>query len=180
MFQSKSSELNTKIEYSSDEDEGSDVDPSSYQSDATLEEESNDGSVFSHESEGMISCSKSENDYAYHLLHFLNQFGYEEFQNYLSLKFQGKEMVDKIDANKFEHDVLSEGLSKGFISNHNVVDQGLDIAVSSCSANYVRDDITNVSRSEVVASLSQSYASEESKSYVSDDEFEGADPTFQD
>ena len=37
---------------------------SSYESNATWEEESDDESEFSHESEGMISCSKYENDNA--------------------------------------------------------------------------------------------------------------------
>ena len=54
--------MNAEGDYSSDEDEVNFVDPSSYESDVTWEEESNDGSVFSHESEGMVSCSKSEND----------------------------------------------------------------------------------------------------------------------
>ena len=54
--------MNAKSEYSSDENKWSNVDPSSYESDATWEEESNDESEFSHESEGMVSISKSKND----------------------------------------------------------------------------------------------------------------------
>ena len=71
--------MNAKSEYSSDENKGSIVYMSSYESDATWEEESDDGSVFSHENEGMVSCPKSKNDNAYQLLHFTNQFGYEDF-----------------------------------------------------------------------------------------------------
>ena len=58
LSQLKSSGLNAKSEYSSGKDDGSVVGMSSYQSDATWEEERNDESVFSHEDEGMISCSK--------------------------------------------------------------------------------------------------------------------------
>ena len=104
--------MNVEGEYSSDEDEGNFVDPSSYESDATWEEESDDESEFSHDSEGMVSYLESKNDNAYQLLHVTNQFGYEDFQNDFSSKLKDKEMVDPIDTNSFEHEVLNERLSK--------------------------------------------------------------------
>ena len=124
LFQSQSNDLNAEGEYSSDEDEGNFVDPSSYESDATWEEESDDESEFFHESEGMVSCLKSKNDNASQFLYYTNQFGYEDFESDLSSRFEDKEMVDQIDANEFEHEVLSERVSKGFTSDNEVVAYG--------------------------------------------------------
>ena len=101
-----------------------------------MEKESNDQSEFSHESEGMTSSSKSKNDNAYQLLHFTNQFGDDEgFQNDLSSNFEDKEMVDQFDAdNKFEHEFLSERLSKGFILDNEVAAYGNGFSDVSCFA----------------------------------------------
>ena len=60
------------------------------------------------------------------------------------------------------------------------VDHGSVIVVSYFCNDCIHDDVTNVSRSEVAASSSWSYASEEAESYVSNDEFDVVGPTFQD
>ena len=53
-------------------DEGTDIEGSFYESDATWEKESNDGSEHSYESEGMNSFSKFENENAFQFLHCTN------------------------------------------------------------------------------------------------------------
>lgn len=50
--------------------------------------------------------------------------------------------------------------------------------MSSCSVDYVHDDVANFFVHEVDASISQSYENEEVESYVSNDHFDVSDPTF--
>lgn len=59
-----------------------------------------------------------------------------------------------------------------------IINQGLAIVENSYSVDCVHDDVANVSKHEVVISGSQSCTNEEVESYVSNDEFDVADPTF--
>ena len=71
---------NDEICYSSQEEDSISICESSCESDAIWEEESNDESVFSHASNGMVSCSKSESDNASQFLCHTNQSEYEELE----------------------------------------------------------------------------------------------------
>ena len=57
----------------------------------------------------------------------------------------------------YVHDVTIVRCISDFDSNEqgeDIIDQGLAIVVSSCNANYVHDDVVNVSRHEVSATRS--------------------------
>lgn len=59
-----------------------------------------------------------------------------------------------------------------------IIEEGIVTSVNSCNDDFVHDDVANVSRHQVSISESQFYVNEEAKIYVSNDDFNVADPTF--
>lgn len=85
-------------------------------------------------------------------------------------------------ANKdtYVHDVTTVRCISDFDSNEkcdDIIDQGLATVASSCNADYINDDVSNVSRHEVATSRSQTCSSDEVESYVSSHEFDMGDLT---